>query len=235
MIREMLSPENRDWIERAKECAEKYVAPHAAEWDRTAEYPWSAVEGLKKYDLFKVWIPKEYGGAGGGVLNLCLVVEELSKVCGGFGVLYAVNSLGSFPIILGGTEEQKREWLPKIAAGEKLIDEVSADKSRGPGDQRGFTFQGRFHGGKNFTAAAYKRARGLQDQVLVPAAAAFHAGRALDFYAPERLVEVGRPEAWHCLPWSCIECALLRPNGEHGPKRFILCVRWLRQIKHRTW
>src|SRR5258706_1113787 len=121
MIREMLTAENQDWIARAKECAQKYVAPHAAQWDRTAEYPWSAVEGLKKYELFKVWIPKEYGGAGGGVLNLCLVVEELSKVCGGFGVLYAVNSLGSFPIILGGTEEQKQKWLPQIASGEKLI------------------------------------------------------------------------------------------------------------------
>ena len=131
MIREMLTPENRDWIARAKECGEQYVAPHAAEWDRTAEYPWSAVEGLKKYDLFKVWIPREYGGAGGGVLNLCLVVEELSKVCGGFGVLYAVNSLGSFPIILGGTEEQKQHWLPKIASGEKLIAFGLSEKKSG--------------------------------------------------------------------------------------------------------
>src|SRR5258706_10909106 len=99
MIREMLTKENLEWIERARECAEKYVAPHAAEWDRTAEYPWSAVEGLKKFELFKVWIPKEYGGAGGGGLNLCLVVEELSKVCGGFCVPYCVNSLGVFSFL----------------------------------------------------------------------------------------------------------------------------------------
>ncbi len=120
-IKELLTSENLEWIARAKECAEKYVRPHAAEWDKTGDYPWSAIEGLKKYDLFRIWIPKEYGGAGAGVLNLCLVVEELSKACGGFGVLFAVNALGSFPVILGGTEEQKQAWLPKIASGEKLI------------------------------------------------------------------------------------------------------------------
>jgi butyryl-CoA dehydrogenase len=68
-----------------------------------------------------VWIPKAYGGAGGGVLDLCLVVEEISRACGGMGVMYAVNALGSFPIILGGTEEQKRRYLPDIASGKRLI------------------------------------------------------------------------------------------------------------------
>jgi alkylation response protein AidB-like acyl-CoA dehydrogenase len=131
MIRELLTKENLEWVERARECAARHVAPHAAEWDRTAEYPWSAIEGAKEFDLFKVWIPKEYGGAGGGVFNLCLVVEELSKVCGGFGVLYAVNSLGSFPIIVGGSEEQKQTWLPKIAAGQLLMAFGLSEKKSG--------------------------------------------------------------------------------------------------------
>lgn len=119
--RELLSEENRRYIERAREVAEKYVLPRAAEWDRTGEYPWAAIEALREYDLMGVWIPKEYGGHGAGVLNLCLVVEELSRVCGAVGVAYMVNALGSFPIILGGTEEQKRRYLPAIARGEKLI------------------------------------------------------------------------------------------------------------------
>ncbi len=130
-ISELLTAENLDTLARARECAEKFVRPFAAEWDRTAEYPWSAIEGLKRYDLFRVWIPKEYGGAGGGVLNLCLAVEELSRACGGFGVLYAVNALGSFPIILGGTPEQKEAWLPPIAAGEKLIAFGLSEKKSG--------------------------------------------------------------------------------------------------------
>src|SRR5207247_11162379 len=93
----------------------------AAELDRDSKYPWPVIEALRKDGLMGVWIPKEYGGLGGGVLNLCLVVEELSKACGGVGVAYAVNALGSFPILLTGTEEQKRRWLPGIAAGETLL------------------------------------------------------------------------------------------------------------------
>ncbi|MDW7985046.1 MAG: acyl-CoA dehydrogenase family protein [Acidobacteriota bacterium] len=119
--RELLSEENRRYVERAREVAEKYVLPRAAEWDRTGEYPWAAIEALREYDLMGVWIPKEYGGHEAGLLNLCLVVEELSRVCGAVGVAYMVNALGSFPIILGGTEAQKRRYLPAIARGEKLI------------------------------------------------------------------------------------------------------------------
>jgi len=119
--RELLSEENRRYAERAREVAEKYVLPRAAEWDRTGEYPWAAIEALRAYDLMGVWIPKEYGGHGAGLLNLCLVVEELSRVCGAVGVAYMVNALGSLPLILGGTEEQKRRYLPAIARGEKLI------------------------------------------------------------------------------------------------------------------
>ena len=96
------TPQNRDIQERAHAVAEKFVRPVAAELDRTGEYGWSILEGLKEYDLTGVWIPKEYGGGGCGVLDLCLVVEQLSRACGGVGVAYAVNSLGSFPIILGG-------------------------------------------------------------------------------------------------------------------------------------
>jgi butyryl-CoA dehydrogenase len=116
-----LSEENRRYAERAREVAEKYVLPRAAEWDRTGEYPWAAIEALRAYDLMGVWIPKEYGGQGAGLLNLCLVVEELSRVCGAVGVAYMVNALGSLPLILGGTEEHKRRYLPAIARGEKLI------------------------------------------------------------------------------------------------------------------
>ncbi len=76
---------------------------------------------LVEHGLMGVWIPKEFGGGGGGVLDLCLVVEEISRACGGMGVMFAVNALGSFPIILGGTEAQKRKYLPEIASGRKLI------------------------------------------------------------------------------------------------------------------
>jgi butyryl-CoA dehydrogenase len=118
---ELLSKENIHYRNLTREITEQYVRPIAAEHDRTGEYPWSAINALKEADLMGVWIPKEYGGQSGGELNLCIVVEELSKACGGIGVSYAVNALGSFPIIVGGTDEQKQKYLPDIAKGKKLI------------------------------------------------------------------------------------------------------------------
>ncbi len=118
---ELLPPRTQEYKARAREVAEKYARPVAAELDRTGEYPWSVIQALKDYDLMGIWIPKEYGGHGAGVLDMCVVVEELSRACGGIGVAYAVNALGSFPIVLGGTEEQKQTYLPAVAKGEKLI------------------------------------------------------------------------------------------------------------------
>jgi butyryl-CoA dehydrogenase len=118
---ELLDKTNLEFRERARHIADTVVRPIAAELDRTGDYPWPVVQALKKDGLMGVWIPKEYGGLGAGILNLCIVVEELSKACGGIGVAYAVNALGSFPIIFGGTEEQKKKWLPNIAAGETLM------------------------------------------------------------------------------------------------------------------
>ncbi|BCW92284.1 MAG: acyl-CoA dehydrogenase [Thermoanaerobaculum sp.] len=118
---ELLPPRTQEYKARAREVAEKYARPVAAELDRTGEYPWSVIQALRDYDLMGIWIPKEYGGHGAGVLDMCVVVEELSRACGGIGVAYAVNALGSFPIVLGGTEEQKQKYLPAVAKGEKLI------------------------------------------------------------------------------------------------------------------
>ena len=114
MIRELLTKQNIEFAERAREVAETSIRPIAAQHDVEQTYPWSAQKAIKDAGLSGVWIPKEYGGAGGGVLDLCLVVEEISRACGGMGVMYAVNALGSFPIILGGTEAQKRQHLPRI-------------------------------------------------------------------------------------------------------------------------
>jgi len=117
----LLTPQNIEWRDRAREVARKVVLPNAWKYDRLQEYPWEIKNAMAEAGLMSVWIPKEYGGAGGGVLDLCLVVEELSRCCGGTGVLFAVNALGSFPILLCGTEEQRQRYLPPIASGEKLI------------------------------------------------------------------------------------------------------------------
>jgi len=130
-MHELLATQNIDFMERAREVAEKYVRPRAAELDRTGEYAWDILEALKSYELTGAWIPKEYGGKGAGVLDLCLIVEQLSRACGGIGVAFAVNALGSFPIIIGGTEEQKEKYLPSVASGETLIAFGLSEKASG--------------------------------------------------------------------------------------------------------
>jgi len=100
--------------------AEEKILPVRAELDEKEEFPWEIMKVLAGTDLFGVHIPEEYGGLGGGVLDLCLVVEELSRICSGVAVSYAASALGSFTLLEYGTESQKRKYLPDIASGRKL-------------------------------------------------------------------------------------------------------------------
>ncbi|MFC1897535.1 acyl-CoA dehydrogenase family protein [Chloroflexota bacterium] len=104
----------------ARTIAEERILPVRATLDETEEFPWDIMKDLADTDLFRVFIPEEYGGLGGGCLELCLVVEELSRVCPGVAVSYAGSSLGSFDLLKHGSEEQKRKYLPDIASGKRL-------------------------------------------------------------------------------------------------------------------
>lgn len=104
----------------ARTIAEEKILPVRAELDEKEEFPWEIMKVLADTDLFGVHIPEEYGGLGGGALDLCLVVEELSRICSGVAVSYAASALGSFTVLEYGTEEQKRKYLPDIASGKKL-------------------------------------------------------------------------------------------------------------------
>lgn len=106
--------------ELAHRIAEEKVRPVVRELDESGEFPWEIMKVLADADLFGVYIPEEYGGLGGGVMEQLLVVEELSRVCSGVAVSYAASGLGAFPILLFGTEEQKEKYMPDIAAGKKL-------------------------------------------------------------------------------------------------------------------
>jgi len=102
----------------AAQIAREKIAPIAADFDESGEFPWEVVKTLAQADLYRVFIPTEYDGLGGGVFEMCLVVEELSRACGGISLCYAASALGTIPIILYGSEEQKKKYLPKLAAGE---------------------------------------------------------------------------------------------------------------------
>ncbi len=100
--------------------AEEKVLPVRAALDEKEEFPWEIMKILADAGLFGVYLPEEYGGLGGGILDLCLVVEQLSRVCSGVAVSYAASGLGTLTLLRFGTEEQKRKYLPDIASGRKL-------------------------------------------------------------------------------------------------------------------
>ncbi|MDI6728992.1 MAG: acyl-CoA dehydrogenase family protein [Thermodesulfovibrionales bacterium] len=105
----------------ARQIAEEKVVPARAELDEKNEYPWEIIKTLAQSDMMGLFIPEEYGGLGKGCLELCLAVEELSRACVGVSTTYAANALGTYPILFFGTDEQKKKYLPDIAAGKRLV------------------------------------------------------------------------------------------------------------------
>ncbi|MBA4348877.1 MAG: acyl-CoA dehydrogenase [Thermodesulfovibrio sp.] len=105
----------------ARQIAEEKIVPVRAELDETGEFPWKIMKVLAQSDMFGLFIPEEYGGLGKGCLELCIAVEELSRACLGVATSYAANALGTYPILLFGSDEQKKKYLPDISAGKRLV------------------------------------------------------------------------------------------------------------------
>jgi butyryl-CoA dehydrogenase len=101
--------------------AEEKIVPVRAELDEAGRFPWDIMKVLALSDLFGLFIPEEFGGLGKGCLELCIAVEELSKACLGVSTTYAANALGTYPILLFGSKDQKEKFLPDIAAGKRLV------------------------------------------------------------------------------------------------------------------
>jgi butyryl-CoA dehydrogenase len=105
----------------SRQIAEEKIISVREELDEKEEFPWEVMNVIAQSDLFALFIPEEYGGLGKGSLELCIAVEELSKACLGVSTTYAANALGTYPILLYGSEEQKKKYLPDIAAGKRLV------------------------------------------------------------------------------------------------------------------
>ena len=104
-----------------RELAQGAVLPHAEAVDRDHRFPEEAVKAAAEASLLGVLIPREYGGAGLDALAFAICIEELAQACASTSVIVDVHtSVGSEPILLFGTEEQKRKWLPRLASGELL-------------------------------------------------------------------------------------------------------------------
>jgi short/branched chain acyl-CoA dehydrogenase len=104
-----------------RDFAEQRVAPVAEELDREHRFPYELVGELAELGLMGIPIPEEYGGAGGDTLSYAIAVEELTRIDSSVAITVAAHtSLGTMPILLFGSDEQKREWLPDLASGRKL-------------------------------------------------------------------------------------------------------------------
>jgi len=105
--------------ETARRVAREVVAPRAAEIDEKGEYPEDVFQAFKDVDLLGMAIPEEYGGNGAGILALVLAVEEVAKYCCSSGLILLLTALPTRPLLVGGTEEQKKKWLPAVARGDQ--------------------------------------------------------------------------------------------------------------------
>jgi butyryl-CoA dehydrogenase len=115
-----LTPEQKMIQGLARKVAEEKMRPVRAELDEKEEFPWEIVKVSAEAGLMGVSMPEEYEGFGGGILEYCLVAEELSRICLGIATSVVASGLGAMPILLFGNPEQKKKYLPPIAKGIKL-------------------------------------------------------------------------------------------------------------------
>jgi short/branched chain acyl-CoA dehydrogenase len=116
-----LSPDHELIRRTVREFAEGEIAPVAEELDRTKSFPYEIVAKLGALNLMGIPFPEEYGGGGGDTLAYALAVEELTRVDSSVAItLCAHTSLGTQPIYVFGSEEQKREWMPRLCSGKRL-------------------------------------------------------------------------------------------------------------------
>ncbi|MFN2352109.1 MAG: acyl-CoA dehydrogenase family protein [Kiritimatiellia bacterium] len=103
-----------------RQIAQEKIKPIREHYDEANEFPHEIMQVFAQADMCGLYIEEKYGGMGGGVMDLTVAVEELSKVCSGIALSLAATALGTFPIILHGNEQQKAKYLPRIASGEAL-------------------------------------------------------------------------------------------------------------------
>ena len=115
-----LTDEQRAVRDLVREIARERIAPVAAYYDETESYPYEIMKLLAQQGLMGIWVPEAYGGTGMGALAVALVAEELAWACAATATNWGATPLGGYPILLAGTEEQKRRYLPRLAGGEIL-------------------------------------------------------------------------------------------------------------------
>ena len=113
-----LTDVQRDFRDTLRTFCEEKVAPHAAEVDRNAEFPWKSFEACREMELPALGIPEAYGGAGADTVTQAIMIEELARVCGATSLTIIISKLSMLPVMNWGSEDLKRNYLPRIATGE---------------------------------------------------------------------------------------------------------------------
>jgi len=113
-----LTDEQRMLQDLARDFSRGEMAPVAEHYDRTAEFPMPVIQKARQAGLLNINIPIEYGGGGASLVEECLVGEELAWGCSGIGTTMMINNLAAIPIIVGGSDEQKYEWLGRMVGGQ---------------------------------------------------------------------------------------------------------------------
>ena len=112
-----LSSEESQILESVQSLARDRIAPRAAQYDRTAEFPWDNIRAINALGLNAMFVPEAYGGAGLGYPAYLACVREISRACASTGIIWATNFHATKPLVDFGTEEQKRRLLPRVVEG----------------------------------------------------------------------------------------------------------------------
>lgn len=107
-------------LRATRELAQQKLKPLRAEMDAKETFSHEMYEAYRQAGMFGLWLPKQYGGLGGGITCLALAFEELSRVCAGLALTPGTSALGAIPMFLAATKEQRGRWCPDLASGKKL-------------------------------------------------------------------------------------------------------------------
>jgi alkylation response protein AidB-like acyl-CoA dehydrogenase len=116
-----LSEEHQEVRRAVRALCDAKVAPHAADVDESGQFPQASYDALVAADFAAPHIPEGYGGAGADALATCIVIEEVARACAASSLIPSVNKLGTLPLILAGSEDLRRRYLPPVAAGEAMF------------------------------------------------------------------------------------------------------------------
>jgi alkylation response protein AidB-like acyl-CoA dehydrogenase len=224
-----------------REFAEHEVAPVAEELDRTKQFPYEIVSRLGELDLMGIPFPEEYGGGGGDSLAYALVVEELARVDSSVAItLCAHTSLGTQPIYLFGSEEQKRDWLPPLCRGERLgafgLTEPEAGSDAGNTKTRAELDGGEWviNGAKQFITNAGTKISGMVVITAVTGAGNGSGREISNFVVPNGTAGYEPGEPYRKMGWNASDTRPLSFSDCRVPEENLLGPRGggLRQFFH---